>query len=463
MVSLPQITTAVNRLIHLLDTCTSTSHIHQIQAQIIRQSLLEDTNLAYSFITACQSVGLLDSAHLLYTQFKKPHFFICNTLLKCFAHSQSHHKAISIYTHMNRNSMFPNDYTFTFVLKALSDLRDVKQGQCVHTEIVKRGLGNDIYVQNSLLNLYAASGRSMELCRKVFDEMPHRDVVSWTVMITGYREAGRFDDALNVFERMQYAGVCPNQVTMVNVLSMCSSLGAVDIGIRIHGFIKRSGLKLDVILGTSLIDMYGKCGRIEDGLCVFQAMEEKNVFTWNALIKGLALAKSGEEAVWWFSQMEQEGIKPDEVTLIGVLCACSHSGLLQVGEPIFCLLVDGKYGFTPGVKHYGCMVDMYARSGHLEEALKIINEMPFEPTKPVWGAFLTGCRAHGDLEMSEFAAWKIIELQPENSGCYVILADIYTLMGRSIDAKKIRQLMEERGLKKSAEFQPQYSIHELLA
>ncbi|KAG5514258.1 hypothetical protein RHGRI_035608 [Rhododendron griersonianum] len=458
---------AVDRLIHLLDTCASTIHIKQIQAQLIRQNLCEDTTIGYGFITACQSVGLLESAHRLYSQIKKLDVFIWNTLIKCSSHAQSPHKSISVYTRMNRNGVFPNHYTFPFVLKALSDLRDVKRGQCVHTQIVKMGQLNDIYVQNSLLNVYASVG-SMDLCQKVFDEMPQRDVVSWTVMITGYREAGRFDNALNVLERMEFAGVRPNQVTMVNSLSACSSSGALDVGMRIHGFVKRSGWELDVILGTSLIDMYGKCGRIEEGLGVFQSMEEKNVFTWNALIKGLALAKSGEEAVWWFSQMEQGEIKPDEVTLIGVLFACSHSGLVQVGESIFRSLVDGKYGFAPGIKHYACAVDLFARSGHLEEASKIINEMPFEPTKPVWGAFLAGSRAHGNLEMSEFAAWKLIELQPENSGYYVILASIYSMMGRWIDAEKIRELMKERGLKKdlgcsSVEHQPLDSVNELVA
>ncbi|CAL5425174.1 unnamed protein product [Camellia sinensis] len=308
----------------------------------------------------------------------------------------------------------------------------------------------------------------MDLCRKVFDEMRQRDVVSWTVMITGCREAGKFDDALVAFEKMQYAGVVPNQVTMANALSVCSSFGAIDMGIWIHGFIKRRGWVLDVILGTSLIDMYGKCWRIEEGLAVFQSMKEKNVFTWNALIKGLALAKSGQEAVWWFSRMVQEGVKPDEVTLIGVLCACSHSGLVQMGQQIFSTILDGIYGFSPAIKHYACLVDLFARSGYLEEAFKIIKEMPFEPTKPVWGAFLAGCRAHGNLELSEFAAWKLIELQPENSSYYVVLSNLYALMGRWGDVEKVRMLMRERGLKKnlgssSIELRPQDHVHEFLA
>lgn len=336
----------------------------------------------------------------------------------------------------------------------------------MHTQIVKMGHLNDIYVQNSLLNLYASSG-DISLCRKVFDEMPQRDVVSWTVVITGYREAGKFDDALVAFEQMQFSGIRPNQVTMVNALSACSASGALEMGVWIHDFIRKSEWELDVILGTSLIDMYGKCGRIEEGIAVFQIMKERNVFTWNAVIKGLALAKSGEEAVRWFSRMEQEGVKPDEVTLIGVLCACTHSGLVQIGRQIFSSLVDGKYGFHPGVKHYACMVDLLARLGCLQEAFKIIKEMPSEATKAVWGAFLAGCRAHGDLELSEVAAWKLIDLDPQNSGYYVMLSNLYAQMGRFGEVERVRSLMKKRGLKKdlgfsTVELQPQDHVHELL-
>ncbi|XP_059625712.1 pentatricopeptide repeat-containing protein At5g66520-like [Cornus florida] len=444
---LPNINHTTNRIIHLLDNCTSPAHIHQIQAQLILQTLHSDTTIAHHFITACQSLGLLDSAHLFYTQLQRPHVFICNNLIRALSHKHFPLKSISIYNHMNRNSILPNNYTFPFILKSLSDLRDLKQGQCIHTQIIKLGHFNDIYVQNSLLNVYAAGG-NMDLCRQVFDEMPQRDVVSWTVMITGYREARKFDDALIAFMQMQYAGVVPNQVTMVNALSACSSVGAIDMGLWIHDFIRRSGWEMDVILGTSLIDMYGKFGRTKEGYGVFLSMKKKNVFTWNALLKGLALAESGEEALQWFLRMEQEGIEPNEFTLINVLCACSYSGMVQTGRQIFCSLIEGKYGFSPGVKHYTCMIDLLARAGCLEDAFKCIKEIPFEPTTAMWGALLAGCRAHGDLELSEFAAWKLIQLAPENSGYYVLLSNLYAEMERWKDVEKVRGLMKERGLKK---------------
>ena len=331
---------------------------------------------------------------------------------------------------------------------------------------MKLGHLYDIYVQNSLLDVYASCGK-MGLCHKVFDEMPQRDVVSWTVLIMGYKNAGKYDDALMAFEQMQYAGVVPNHVTMVNALAACANFGALDMGVWIHDFIKRSGWELDVILGTALIDMYGKCGRIEEGLCVFESMNEKNVFTWNALIKGLALAKSGEEAVLWFNRMELEGFKADEVTLVGVLCACSHSGFVDTGRWIFNSLIGGKYGFSPGVKHYACMVDLFARAGYLEDAFKFIRDMPFEPTKAMWGSLLAGSRARGNLKFSEFAAWKLVELEPENSGYYVVLSNLFAEMGRWSDVEKVRMMMKERGLMKdlgcsSVELEPQEHVYELL-
>jgi pentatricopeptide repeat protein len=301
----------------------------------------------------------------------------------------------------------------------------------------------------------------------VFDEMPQRDVVSWTVLIMGYKNSGKYDHALIAFEQMQYAGVVLNCVTMVNALAACASFGALEMGVWIHDFIKRSEWELDVILGTALIDMYGQCGRIEEELGVFRSMKKKNVFTWNVLIKGLALAKSGEEAVCWFNRMELEGFKADEVTLVGVLCACSHSGLMITGRRIFGSVIVGKYGFSPSVKHFACMIDLFARAGYLEDAFKFIREMPFEPTKAMWGSLLAGSRARGNLEFSEFAAWKLVKLDPENCAYYVVLSNLYAEMGRWSDVEKVRIMMKERGLKKdlgcsSIELEPQEHVYELL-
>lgn len=355
--------------------------------------------------------------------------------------------SLFLYTHMHKNSVPPNNFTFPFILKPLSDLEDLRNGESIHTHIVKLGQFNDIYVQNSLLNLYASCG-CMKLCQQMFDEMPKRDVVSWTVLIDGNRVLGKYDDALIAFEQMQYEGVIPNRVTMVNALEACANSGAIEMGVWIHDFIRKKGWELDVIMGTALVDMYGKCGRIEEGIRVFERMEVKSVFTWNSLINGLANAKSGNEAVWWFFRMEQVGVEVDEVTLLGVLCACCNSGLVETGWQIFSLLMKGKYGFPPNVKHCACMVNLLARAGQLEHAVKFINSLTYEPTRVMWGVLLAGCRAHGNLELSEFAAKKLVDLEPENGAYHVLLSNLYAEMGKWTDVIELRRLMRSKGVTK---------------
>lgn len=355
--------------------------------------------------------------------------------------------SLFLYTHMHKNSVPPNNFTFPFILKALSDLEDLRNGESIHTHIVKLGQFDDIYVQNSLLNLYASCG-CMKLCQQMFDEMPRRDVVSWTVLIDGNRVLGKYDDALIAFEQMQYEGVIPNRVTMVNALEACANSGAIEMGVWIHDFIRKKGWELDVIMGTALVDMYGKCGRIEEGIRVFERMEVKSVFTWNSLINGLANAKSGNEAVWWFFRMEQVGVEVDEVTLLGVLCACCNSGLVETGWQIFSLLMKGKYGFPPNVKHCACMVNLLARAGQLEHAVKFINSLTYEPTRVMWGVLLAGCRAHGNLELSEFAAKKLVDLEPENGAYHVLLSNLYAEMGKWTDVIELRRLMRSKGVTK---------------
>ncbi|VVA14193.1 PREDICTED: pentatricopeptide [Prunus dulcis] len=383
---LPPLSSATSRVLSLLSNCSSATHINQSQTQLILLNLHSNTTIASHFISACQSLGLLDLAHLHFlTQLPKPHVFICNSLIRAFSHSHTPHNQIhnhiplSIYVHMHKSSILPNNFTFPFLLKSLADSHDFKQGQCLHTHVLKLGHLYDIYVHNSLLNVYASCGR-MEFCRQVFDEMPQRDVVSWTVLIMGYRNSENDDGALISFEQMQYAGVVPSHVTMVNALAACANFGALEMGVWIHDFIRRCGWELDVILGTTLIDMYGKCGRIEE----------------------------------------------------------------DIGGQIFRSLSDGKYGFLPGVKHYAFMIDLLARSGYLEDALKCLREMPYEPTKAIWGSLLAGGKTHGNLELSEFAARKLVELEPGSSAYYVLLSNIYAEMGRWNDVEKVRGMMKQR-------------------
>lgn len=263
-----------------------------------------------------------------------------------------------------------------------------------------------------------------------------------------YRTNGKLNQSLIMFERMQFAGVAPNRVTMVNALAACAASAAVEMGVWIHNYVRRSRWVLDVVLGTSLVDMYSKCGRVEDAVKVFDEMPEKNVWTWNSVIGGMAMVKCGDEALMWFLKMEEEGVRPDPVTLVGVLCACSHAGMIMMGRRLFRLMVEGKYGFRPGIKHYGCMVDMFCRAGMIGAAVEVVERMPWEANVAIWGCLLKGSRAHGDLGLSEFAARRLVEIEPGNVAHYVVLGSLYAEMGRWTEAEELRRRMKAMGLRK---------------
>lgn len=275
-------------------------------------------------------------------------------------------------------------------------------------------------------------------------------------MIMGYRNVSQSGDALLTFERMHSAGVPANRVTFVNTLAACSSHRALDMGVWIHDHIRRSGLELDVRLGSALVDMYCKCGRIGDGIEVFLSMKVRNVYTWNSVIGGLAAAKCGKEALRWFSAME---VEPDGVTLIEVLCACSHSGLVEDGWRIFDCLVRGEFGFSPGIKHYGCMVDLLGRAGCLDDAVEFIERMPYEPNVVIWGSLLGGCRSHNNMRMSENVVKRLVELEPWNVAHYILLSKLYSEMGRWRDVEEVRRVMKKRGLRKDAVWSLPEEIH----
>ncbi|XP_020082150.1 pentatricopeptide repeat-containing protein At5g66520-like [Ananas comosus] len=296
-------------------------------------------------------------------------------------------------------------FTFPLLLSALSEPR---HGLMVHTHVVKSGFGRDLFVRNSLLRLYCCREGDMAAAHQLFDEMPQRDVVAWTTLITGYKNCGRPDDAIARFSLLMElsasgAAPAPNRVTMVGALGACAARGAVDVGARIHDYVRARRWELDVVLGTALVDMYAKCGAAEAALAVFGAMPERSAGTWNALIVGLARARGGAEALRWFARMEEEEEEegeaaPDAATITAVLSACAHSGLVDAGVAIFGRAARGGYAFgAPTVRHYGCVVDMLGRAGRVAEAAAVVRAMPCAPSAAVWGALLGACRACGGM------------------------------------------------------------------
>jgi pentatricopeptide repeat protein len=282
--------------------------------------------------------------------------------------------------------------------------------------------------------------------------MPERDVVSWSSLIDGYVKAGEYGKALKVFERMRVMGPKANEVTMVSVLCACAHLGALEQGRTMHCYMVENKLPLTLVLQTALVDMYAKCGAIDEAVRVFRggSLQQSDVLIWNAMIGGLATHGLVQQSLEFFREMQMNGIVPDEITYLCLLSACAHGGLVKEAWYFFESIC--KHGMTPKSEHYACMVDVLARRGQVEEAYQFICQMPREPTPSMLGALLNGCTNHRKLGLAEIVGRKLIEIQPNHDGRYIGLSNAYAVSKRWDDARSLREAMERRGVKKSPGF-----------
>ncbi|KQJ82340.1 pentatricopeptide repeat-containing protein At5g61800 [Brachypodium distachyon] len=300
----------------------------------------------------------------------------------------------------------------------------------------------DVVSYNALMDGYIKAGR-LGLATKEFMRMPQRDAVSWGTVVAGCAKAGRWEEAVLLFDRMRWEGFRPDDIVLAAVLSCCAQLGALEKGREVHEYVRQSRPRPNVFLCTGLVDLYAKCGCVEIAREVFDTCPERNVFTWNALIVGLAMHGHGTVTLKYFDRMLAEGFRPDGVTFLGVLIGCSHAGLIDMAKRIF-FEMEMKYGVSRELKHYGCMADLLGRAGLIEEAMEMVKKMPMEGDTYVWGGILAGCRKHGNVEEAEVAARHLLELNPEDGGVYSVMTGIYADAGRWEDVARVRKLMDER-------------------
>lgn len=304
----------------------------------------------------------------------------------------------------------------------------------------------DVVAWNIMIAEYVKAG-DLAHAQELFDAMPMRNVVSWTTLIGAYAQMKRPQEAVEVFRRMQLEdGIEPDAVALLSVLAACGDLGAVNLGKWVHRFVVRRGLCQKIPLMNSIIDMYLKCGCIEKAVEVFEGMDEKSIVTWTSLIAGFALHGLGMKAVEMFRRMERENVVPSDVTFLAILSACSHVGLTDLGLWYFNTMVS-QYRIKPRIEHYGCMVDLLGRAGCLKEAQDLVQDMPFKANAAIWGALLAAARTHGDAGLGEQALLHLIELEPHNSGNYILLSNIFAEQGRWDDVTKLRKTVKERGLR----------------
>ncbi|GMH12494.1 hypothetical protein Nepgr_014335 [Nepenthes gracilis] len=464
-------------VITLLEQCKSVSQLKQIHAFLIASGLFQHEPFPSKLllISANFSSSHADYSYRIFCQISYPTIFSWNTITRACANSKNPNRSISIFVKMLNIGVPPDHLTYPFVVKASARLSSIQHGMEVHDHIIKTGYESDRFILNSLIHMYASCG-IISCARKVFDEMldknlvswnsmldgyakcgdlnaarelfesmPERDVVSWSSLIDGYVKGGKHEQALEIFERMQAVGPKANDVTMVSILCACAHLGVLEQGRSMHQYMIENGLPLNLILLTSLVDMYAKCGAIEEAMLVFRGAPKNrsDVLFWNTIIGALATHGCVQESLDLFAEMQMVGVASDEITYLCVLSACAHGGLVKEAWHFFESLKQ------PKSEHYACMVNVLARAGQLTEAYEFLNEMPQQPTASMLGALLSGCMNHKRLDIAERVGKKLIELEPHHDGRYVGLSNIYAADKRWDDAKTMREAMEIVGVKKS--------------
>ncbi|KAK1412648.1 hypothetical protein QVD17_34066 [Tagetes erecta] len=590
-----------HEILRLLQNCKTINHFKQTHLQIFINGLKNNNFILQTLIIVSANIISLNYAFNVLRTSNSPDVIAYNTMIKCFIGSNNNpttYNPISVYKQMKTREFVvsPNSFTFTFLLKCFENLNmnlSLNVGRMIHGEVMKMGFDvSSAFVGNALLNFYSKFGSEgvgyackvfdemlvrdvvswntmigmymdcgdvglaiklfesmpersvvtwnsvitglakngkMEHARKVFDEMPKRNEVSWNCLISGYLKLGdlgnaealldkmpvksvvactavisgyasigdvesarkmfdsmgskrtvvtwnamisgyinksMFDEALSLFRLMSVDGKCkPDHITLISVVSACSHLGSLENGKWIAFYINKNKINVSTPLGNALIDMFAKCGDIESSKSIFNQMCNKCIITWTTMVSSLAVHGMCKEALTLFNKMCAQGIKPDDVMFIAVLSACNHGGLVKEGKTLFNQMIH-KYAIKPQIAHYGCMIDLLARFGDLDEAIRLTESMDLEPNAVIWGTLIAACKVHGNSKLFEYVTKKVLDQEPSNPSYLTSITNLSSSVGRWEDALRFRQEMREEGIEKvpgCSSIQIGDNVHEFVA
>lgn len=366
-------------------------------------------------------------------------------LITGYSQCDEFEEALGVFVNMVRLSFKPNEFTFGSALKSAGGMENAVMGRGIHGACMKHGYEWNVFTGTALVDMYARCGMIKD-ANAVFDGMKGKNEASWNALIAAHAREGEGHEAIKLFSGMKREGFKATHFTYSSIFSVCANSGSSEQGKWVQADSVKSGLKLVAFAGNALLDMYGKTGCIEDACKVFHRLVKKDVVSWNSMLTSYARHGLGQEAVDLFEEMRGAGFQPNGITFLSVLNACSHAGFLDKGLYYFELI--RKYKLEPDIKHYVAVVDLLGRCGKLDHAVKFIGEMTIQPTAAIWKALLGACRMHKNMELGIYAAERVFELDPHDSGPHMLLSNIYASAGRLQDAARVRTMMLESGVKK---------------
>ncbi|KAF8053849.1 hypothetical protein N665_1371s0020 [Sinapis alba] len=459
----------------------------KIHAGIIKTGFRPDLNISIKLLILHLKCGCVTYARQVFDELPKPTLSAYNYLISGYLKHGLVKECLLLVQRIAYSGERADGYTLSMVLKAsssssLGSRMILPRSLCrlVHSRIIKCDVELDDVLITALVDAYVKSGK-LECARTVFETMKDENVVCSTSMISGYMNQGFVEDAEEIFNAttvkdivvynamveglsrsaetakkavemyvsMQRAGFHPNISSFASVIGACSVLTAHEVGMQVHGQVMKSGVDTHIKMGSSLLDMYAKCGGVDDARRVFDQMQEKNVFSWTSMIDGYGKNGNPEEALELFAKMKGVHIAPNYVTFLGALSACSHSGLVEKGYEIF-ESMQRDYSMKPKMEHYACMVDLMGRAGELSEALEFVREMPERPNSDVWAALLSSCRLHGNVDIASIAADELFKLNADKRpGAYIALSNVLASAGKWENVSEIRDVMKARKIPKN--------------
>lgn len=438
----------------VIRACSGVLEVRKIHGLVVKFGLELDVYIGSALVSTYLKLGLMEEAQEVFEELPVKDVVLWNAMVNGFAQIGRLEEALVVFRMMGEEGVVPSRFTVTGVLSIFGVMGDFDNGRAVHGFAMKMGYDSGIEVLNALIDMYGKCkcvGDALE----IFEMMIEKDIYSWNSIMAVHEQCGDLDGTLRLFDRMLSAGVLPDLVTITTVLPVCSHLAALMHGREIHGYMIKNGLEKDVNehvddvqMTNAVMDMYAKCGSMRNAYMIFDKMRNKDVASWNIMIKGYGMHGYGSKALDMFSDMCEAQIPLDEVSFVGVLSACSHAGLVREGRE-FLRQMKSKYGMAPTIEHYTCVVDMLGRAGHLQEAYELVLEMPIETNPVLWRALLAACRLHGNQDLAEVAAQKVNELDPGHCGNYVLMSNIYVENGRYEEVSEIRHTMRQQNVKKT--------------